>query len=338
MRVLKLILIILAILFGVYVLINLFLPSTVVVQRSINIKGSKRAAFEQVVDFRNWEAWSPWLSKDPTMRFQYNEQTAGEGASYSWTSEENEGGSMRINKVVDTDSIRTHIIFNGMGEADGFWSFTRINDSRTEVTWGFETEYPFFIRIFGQFLKGSIASDFETGLANIKYLVESQKIETVESPVNKVEKDSIPFFSVTETIDMAEFAENGSEYFARNFTKVVNYLGKEMQNTTGPPFAIYHEWDEETRQTTIEFCIPVLTELEERDDIQKRVLSASQGLEVDFMGPYELTGKAHQMIEEYALENQIDLMGIGLEFYVTDPSEEPDTSKWLTKVYYPTRP
>ncbi len=336
MRILKLVLIILLILFGIYVIISLFLPSEVVVQRSINIKGSKKAAFEQVVDFRNWENWSPWLAKDPSMKFRYNEQTTGQGASYSWTSDQDEGGSQRITKVVENDSIKTHIIFNGMGEADGFWSFNKVSDNRIEVTWGFVTKYSFFMRIFGSLFKGAIAGDFETGLANIKYLVESQKVETVESPVITVEKDSIPFFSITQTVDMAEFAENGSEYFAKNYTKIINYLGKDMQKVKDAPFAIYHEWNEETRQTTIEFCIPILTDLEEQDEIQKRVLSASKGLEVDFYGPYELTGKAHQMIEDYALENKIELAGIGLEFYVTDPSEEPDTNKWLTKVYYPT--
>ncbi len=336
MRYLKLTLIILGALIGLYLIISLFLPSTVEVSRSINIKGSKQAAFDQVIDFQNWEAWSPWLAKDSTMRFQYNEQTAGEGASYAWTTKMDEGGgSQRITRVVGNDSIYTHIVFDQQGEADGYWSFTQVNDNRTEVTWGFSAEFPFLFRIMGLMVEGSVANDFEIGLANIKYLVESQKIKTVESPVQMVEKDSIPFFSITQTVNMAEFAENGSEYFAKNYTKIINYLGKEMANVKGAPFAIYHEWNEETRSTTIEFCIPIVTELEEKEDIQKRVLSQSKGLEVDYYGPYELTGKAHELIESYALENKVDLAGVGIEFYVTDPSEEPDTSKWLTKVYYP---
>lgn len=336
MRILKLVLIILGALIGIFLLVNLFLPSKVEVSRSINIKGSKQAAFDQVIDFRNWETWSPWLAQDSTMAFKYTERTKGEGAAYSWTTKKPEGGgSQRITRVVGIDSIFTHMVFEEQGEADGTWAFTQINENRTEVTWGFTAEFPFFFRIMGLMVEGQVANDFETGLANIKYLVESQKIKTVESPITMVEKDSISFFSITQNVDMAEFAENGSEYFTKNYTKIVNYLGKEMQKVKDAPFAIFHEWNEETRSTTIEFCIPILTDLEEKEDIQKRVLSKSKGLEVDYYGPYELTGKAHKMIEDYALENKVDLAGIGLEFYVTDPSEEPDTSKWLTKIYYP---
>ena len=336
MRILKLVLIILGGLIGLFLLISLFLPSKVEVNRSINIKGSKKAVFEQINEFRNWEAWSPWLADDPSMTFNYSDQTAGEGASYSWNSDDPQNrGSQRITKVYEMDSLFTHMVFENAGEADGKFTFIQINDSRMELTWAFQTEFSFFMRWMGLLVEGDVANSFETGLANIKYLVESQKIKTIESPVKEIDKDSVNFFSITQTVSMAEFAENGSEYFARNYTKIINYLGKELQKVEDAPFAIFHEWDEETRQSTIEFCIPIITDLEEQDDIQKRMMAASKGLEVDYYGPYELTGKAHKLIEDYALENQIDLLGVGLEYYVTDPSEEPDTNKWLTKVYYP---
>lgn len=337
MRILKIILIIILVLIGLYLLISLFLPSTFDVSRTININGPKRAVFSQVNDFKNWEAWSPWKAKDSTMTFKYADQTAGKGASYSWTSDESGNGNMQITDIKGMDTLRTAINFEGMDPAKGYWYLNEVGKNRTQVTWGFSGEFDFFSRFMGLFMEGMVAPDFENGLGNIKYLVESQKNEIVEFPVNEVNKDSITYFSVTETVSMTDMAELGSDIFARNYGRILAFLGKKADSViSGPPFAIYHEWNEETRQTKIEFAIPVITEMESDDDIKKRVLSASKGLEVNFLGPYSLTGRAHVQIEEYAKANEIELGPFGIEFFVTDPGNEPDTTKWLTKVYYPT--
>jgi effector-binding domain-containing protein len=40
-------------------------------------------------------------------------------------------------------------------------------------------------------------------------------------------------------------------------------------------------------------------------------------------------------IEKYLKENGIQSTGMAIEEYVTDPTAEPDTLQWLTKIYYP---
>lgn len=337
MRILKIVLIVIAILIGLYLLISLFLPSSYNVSRTININNSPRAVFTQVNDFRNWEAWSPWMSKDSTLALRYSDNSAGVGANLSWTSEINPNGSQQITELVDMDTLRTSLNFEGENPAIEYWYFNAAGDNRTEVTWGRTGELSFFKRFSGLFKDGKLGGDFETGLSNLKYLVESQKGEFVERPVNTVSKDSIIYLSVTESFNMARLADEGSVLYARSYGKILMRLGKKADSIiTGPPFAIYHEWDEETRQATIEFCIPVdTTRIEVEDDIKRRILSKSEGLEVDFYGPYSLIGQAHLIIEEYATANSLKLAPFGIEFYVSDPAEEPDTSKWLTKVYYP---
>lgn len=53
------------------------------------------------------------------------------------------------------------------------------------------------------------------------------------------------------------------------------------------------------------------------------------------MGAYDEAGKVHYGIMEYIKANNIELIGAPWEVYVTDPSEEPDTSLWITEIYYP---
>ena len=285
MRILKIVLIIILVIIGLYLLISLFLPGKYDVNRTININAPQRAVHSQVIDFKNWEGWSPWLGQDSTMVLKYGSQTSGKGASYSWTSEEMGNGNMQMISATP-DTIRTTLNFEGQDPANGYWYLNEVGKGRTEVTWGLNGELSFFERIAGLFMEGQIGGDFEAGLGNLKYLVESQKTKLIELPVNEVSKDSIVYFGITEDVSMADMAELGSELFARNYSRILAHLGKKKDSViSGSPFAIFHTWDENTRQASIEFAIPVQTDMEGPDDIRKRVLADSRGLEVNFLGP-----------------------------------------------------
>jgi len=331
MRIVKIILSTLLVLLVIYLITSFFLPSKYNVSRELSINGPSKQIYSQVIDFKKWEQWSPWLQEDPTMTFQYEEQTASEGASYSWTSEES-GGKQTIKYASPYDTIKTVIQFDGMDPANGLWTFNSSKDGSTLVSWGFSGELGFFSRVFGLFIDGMVGESFEIGLANIKYIVESQKIEEIQLEVYRSQLDSMRFYSITENVAMTEIS---SDFFGKNFSQINAYLGKEMQNSKRPPFAIFHEWNEAERRAKIEMAIPLMSMLEGNDKIAKREIATTDALFVDYYGPYEFTGKAHEAIQTYAMENATDLLGMGIEIYVTDPSAERDTSLWLTKVVYP---
>lgn len=332
MRIVKIILSILLALLVIYLITSFFLPSKYSVSRELSINAPSKQIYSQVIDFKNWEEWSPWLQEDPTMTFQYEDQSSGEGASYSWTSEESGGGKRSIKYASPYDTIKTLVQFDGMEPAHGLWSFTSSKDGPAVVQWGFSGELGFFSRVFGLFMDGMVGESFEIGLANIKYIVESEKIKEVKLEVYSSQLDSMRFYSITENVAMTEIS---SDFFGKNFSQINAYLGKEMQNSKRPPFAIFHEWNEENRRAEIEIAIPLMSMLEGNNKIAKREIASTDALFVDYYGPYEFTGKAHEAIQDYATKNATELMGMGIEIYVTDPSAEPDTSKWLTKVVYP---
>jgi effector-binding domain-containing protein len=39
-------------------------------------------------------------------------------------------------------------------------------------------------------------------------------------------------------------------------------------------------------------------------------------------------------MEEYLKSNDISLNNVAMEQYITDPSTQSDTAKWLTNIYY----
>jgi effector-binding domain-containing protein len=56
---------------------------------------------------------------------------------------------------------------------------------------------------------------------------------------------------------------------------------------------------------------------------------------VSYMGPFEGTGEVHYFMHDQILNDGYDFAGSPWEVYVTDMTVEPDTSKWITQIYYP---
>ena len=61
---------------------------------------------------------------------------------------------------------------------------------------------------------------------------------------------------------------------------------------------------------------------------------ASKALHIPYMGAYEKSGEAHYAMDELIKSQGLTQHGAVIEEYVTDPMAEPDTTKWLTNIYY----
>jgi effector-binding domain-containing protein len=56
---------------------------------------------------------------------------------------------------------------------------------------------------------------------------------------------------------------------------------------------------------------------------------------VAYYGNYDQSEKAHDAIGDKMKADGLVLRDAVIEEYVTDPTAEPDTAKWLTNIYYP---
>src|SRR5688572_29238713 len=59
-------------------------PSEFRIVRTATMRAPASAVFAQVNDFHNWQAWSPWARRDPSMKQTYEGAAAGTGAVYAW--------------------------------------------------------------------------------------------------------------------------------------------------------------------------------------------------------------------------------------------------------------
>ena len=175
MRVLKWILGIVALLAVVFFGGAFFLPQNVEVARSVEIEAPASDIFPHVNSLKAAAEWSPWLGKDPEVQLIYSGPDEGIGATLDWASEHPQvGNGSQIISASDADTkVTTALDFGPMGKALANFDLVE-NAGTTTVTWGFETDLGSnpMARWIGLMMDKWVGGDYETGLFNLKSLVE----------------------------------------------------------------------------------------------------------------------------------------------------------------------
>ena len=332
MKTLKKILLVVLILAALFVVIAFFLPQKVHVERSANIDAPAKIIFNQVNDLHNWDKWAVWNQIDPEMTVEYINNGIGENSGYTWTSDNSQVGSgkLMINASVPYDSIFTTMDFMEEGSATGYFLFNE-TDTATMVTWAFDTDLGFnpVARWMGLMFDAMIGKDFEQGLDNLG--VVSETIAEEKQPVVEiVELPSSIYISMRETIKWGDIEMKMSMMYGA-LSKLIE---KENLMMTNAPFAIYHKIDGEN--IDIEIGIPVNRVPENLgDNIMAGELKDGKYVHADHFGSYEELEKTHSFIQNWMEKRKFIMTGSPMEQYLTDPMQEPDTTKWITAIYYP---
>ncbi len=338
MKFLKGLLIFLLIVFVGYCIFMFFLPKSYTLERKITIEASPAKVYNVVLDLKSWKNWSYWDNIDSTNVVTYSGPEGQVGASYAWKGDPAivGEGSFTVTELKENERIDFDLAFMGQDPAKGYFTFEPIGEGETEVTYAFVAEFGFFDRISKFILPAVLGEPYEKSLAELKEYVENMpdKPTAADYEVEIVTVEAMPYYSVTDEVAMSDM---DSEFMAQRYGEISAYLGEDMQNATAPPFSIYPLWDEENQKAIIEVGMAVQSEKPGNERVKKGETYAGEAMKVNFYGPYEGLGAAHEAIYAYAQANNIEMGGYPYEVYVTDPSTESDQSKWLTEVYYPVK-
>ncbi len=175
MRVLKRLVGGLVVLVALFLLIGMFLPREVTVARSVGISAPASDVFPHVNSLKATQAWSPWLERDPDVVLEYSGPDEGAGAKLQWASEHPQvgNGTQEIMVSVPNEKVETALDFGDMGLAKAQFLLSE-SGGVTEVTWTLDTDMGAgpVGRWMGLMMDGWVGADYETGLANLKALVE----------------------------------------------------------------------------------------------------------------------------------------------------------------------
>lgn len=332
MKALKTIGIILAVIVAVILVMGLIAPRTVEVERSVVIDAPRTAVFLHLQYFEKQEVWSPWMSLDPNAQQEIRGTDGTVGAVHYWKGNKDVGeGEQEITALVPDERLETHLRFVGQGEANAFLAAADVPDG-TEVTWGFSSTSPFPLNAMNLFMdiEGFVGKDYETGLNNLKKLVEGQTYRGYQ--VQQMESPTKYFIGIRKKVSFEEMQPAMAEYLPKAHA-AVTAAGIEM---AGMPSSLYYAWDEENQQTDMAIVIPV-KEKATVEGWETFEIPAGQMLLINYYGAYEDIGEAHYAMDDYIKANNLEGLEPVCEEYVTDPDTEPDTAKWLTRLYYPVK-
>ncbi len=311
-----------------------FLPKHFEYSRSIDIDSSKETVYSIINDMKTWEEWGPWKKEDPTMKITYGEKTEGLGASYAWTGETSGKGTITITEETPPTFQKSRIEFEGQGGGDAWFELEDTEGGATKIDWtfSFDVSWPFniFPAISGD---GDMNKMFDTGLSALKVMAEAQPSTSGKYKVNPADFPGRTYLGIRETVKFDQ--PMSADFFADRFGQISKLMQKTKMEMDGPPSGLYFTWDEQTKTTDMAAAIPVKKGTAVNGGkIQTIEVPAGKAFVIDYYGSYTGTGEAHFAMDDYLKAKGITAGSPVIEEYVTDPGNEPDTSKWLTKIYY----
>lgn len=173
------------ILLGIVAAIGLFaayvalLAPDVYFERTVTIAAPAPAVFEQVNDFRKWEAWSPWAKLDPNSKAEFSGPPAGEGTVMQWSGNDKVGeGMMTLIESRPAEKINIRVDFRKPFEGTSQSQFTfKPAGNQTQVTWAITGESNFIGRamclVFN--MQREMQETMDKGLASMKQVAEAAK-------------------------------------------------------------------------------------------------------------------------------------------------------------------
>jgi effector-binding domain-containing protein len=329
MKVLKILLVVIGILILI-VLAGFLFPRNVKMERSLTINAPAEMIYDQVTNLYNWNSWSPWHRLDPEMKTEYQNGGIGEGASYSWTSEQKSvgNGKLTISYAHAFDTIKTAMDFGPEGTATADFYLNQ-TDAGIETIWSFETDMGAspIARWIGVMMKVMIEKSYDEGLKNLDSVC--QQLQKEDWYYVKVKtKPAVNYYSIASEASISEI----DGIMKKSYTTLYSELGKKNIPIEESPFALYYTWGDSSK---FECAVSVLDNSLAIKGLESKSLPETKYAVIKYTGAYEGMLSPHEFMGEWLKHSKKELVGAVMEKYKTDPETEPDSSKWVTYIMYP---
>jgi hypothetical protein len=178
MKILKKLLIGLAILLGIVLIAAWFTNKEYSVEREIVINKPKQQVYDYVKYLKNQNNYSKWATMDANMKKSYKGTDATVGFVSGWDSENADlgVGEQEITKMSDGDRIDYELRFIKPMESisPAYMTTESVSDSVTKVKWGMSgtMTYPTNAVMWFMDMNKVIGGDLDTGLTALKGILE----------------------------------------------------------------------------------------------------------------------------------------------------------------------
>ncbi|EDP71688.1 hypothetical protein FBALC1_04352 [Flavobacteriales bacterium ALC-1] len=335
MKALKYILLLLLIViigFSIYIAVQ---PNSFEVTRTKTINAPQSVVYNNIIDFKNWEAWNSWVEAKPETKVMLPEQTKGIGGSYSWEDEDGIGTMKTIDTKPNT-SITQEMQFGDFPTNDVTWNLTPNEDGTTEVTWTISgKDLPFGFKAFATVMGGmekQIGPHYERGLTMLDSVLQDD-MNRYDVKINGITEYGGGFYLYKTT---NANSQNISAKMGQNFGAIMQFMGPKGLKQSGMPLTVYN--DMSTSNVIMSNGIPVneRIDLPKDSDISIGFIPKIRVLKTTLTGNYTFLPKAWEATMKHLAENNLEQSEHKpFEIYTTDPDNYPNPADWKTEIYIP---
>lgn len=159
-----------------FVAVGLLLPKEYEVSRSIVIDAEPAEIYPNVVDLKQWSSWGVWFQRDPNMQIEYGGPDRAIGMYSKWQSATQGSGEMEITELKHNRHVEYSLWFPEYDMGSTGQIILETTPEGTRVIWRDSGEVGTnpVDRYLVLMMDDMMGPDFETGLENLKTVVENQ--------------------------------------------------------------------------------------------------------------------------------------------------------------------
>lgn len=121
-----------------------------------------------------------------------------------------------------------------------------------------------------------------------------------------------------------------SQFFSDAFSSTMRVMSEQGVAPAGPPYGKYYGSPSAT--VDVEAGFPVSSPIASEGEVRAGSLPGGRIASAEHVGPYDDLEKTYAALEQYIGEAGLLPADVMWESYVTDPTLEPDPSRWHTLV------
>lgn len=320
----------------VLLIIGFVLPGKMEISKSISVNAPAGYAFEEVNNLKSNENWSYWINLyKNNMTIAYGDIKSGVGAVSEWDGSESGKGKMTITESIPDKSIKMDLDFMEDGTAKSWYTFEPDGEG-TKITTGFTTDMGMnpIGRWMGILMKPEMEKAFDYNLSKLKEIAEAKPKFSVA--ITEETTQPISYIGISTTMSY-ENAEAIGTQMGKSYGELMTALGKAKVEMTGAAFALYPKWDEATKTMEMVCALPVAADAKLPSKYKVMQNAGGKAIKAVHMGDYNKMMSTHEQVVQYIAFKKLEMNGAPWEVYMTDPTVEKDTAKWVTEIYYPVK-
>jgi uncharacterized membrane protein len=176
MKILKKIVIVIAIIIAIPLIAALFIKKEYAVEREVTINKPKQVVFNYVKFLKNQDNYSKWVMMDPAMKKDFSGIDGTVGFVYAWSSSnKNAGkGEQEIKNINEGKEVNVEVRFRKpfKGIAQTYMKTESVSDNQTKVKWGMQGTNAYPLNFMNLFMDNMLGKDLKASLENLKNILE----------------------------------------------------------------------------------------------------------------------------------------------------------------------